>query len=411
MLYSLLIQLYAATIGFAALFHPKARLWQQGRKGLFHKIKTEFTPKGRLIWFHCASLGEFEQGRPVMEAFKKKYPDFQLLITFFSPSGYENKKHYAPADYICYLPVDTKKNAEKFIDLMRPDIVVFVKYEFWFHYLQAIKAQKTPLIFISSAFRTSQFFFKSYGKWFRRQLKNVDHFFVQNENSIQLLKTIGITQASISGDTRFDRVAALAENCKPIEGIALFAENKSIMLAGSCWQTEESILEEWFHKNTNSYKLILAPHDISEVRIRQITERFSSFSCIRYSEFSPQKAVDADVLIIDSIGLLNSLYQYARYALVGGGFGSGLHNILEAATYGIPVFYGPKTEKYPEAKMLIDAGGGFEISNSESLDFLTKRMDTNQAQYQSTAKSSKTWIENGVGATEIILAYMSGVVS
>ncbi len=405
-IYSFSVYSYSLLLKLAAPFHPKARLWVNGRKGVLRRMKNEIRTDKPLIWFHFASLGEFEQGRPVMEKLKKLHPEKQLLITFFSPSGYEIRKNYALADYVYYLPVDTPKKAKIFLDICQPELVVFVKYEFWFHYIQQCHKRNIPLIFISAAFRKDQHFFKAWGGWFRRQLRMADHYFVQKQSSLQLLSSIGIRQASLSGDTRFDRVSEICSAAEAVGNIEVFAHGKPLMMAGSCWPQEEEILAEWFAKNQNLYKLVLVPHDISIGRITEIEKTFSAFKCLRFSVFEDTLAARADVLIIDSIGMLNRLYRHARYAVVGGGFGSGLHNILEAATFGIPVFYGPKTKKFPEAAELQKAGGGFEIQNASDLISMTQKMDADETAYNQAASASKQFIESGRGATQKIIDYI-----
>jgi len=400
--YSISIRLFALAIGIAALFHRKARLWKKGRKKWRKNLKQNIPSNRQIIWFHCASLGEFEQGRPIMEAIQKETPDIFLLITFFSPSGYEIRKNTPIAGHVCYLPLDTKKNAFDFINIVRPETAFFVKYEFWFHYLNALQQAEIPTYFISSSFRPNQYFFKSTGRWTHPYLRKITRFFVQNQQSKTLLENIGVTHITVSGDTRFDRTAKLAENPQTLPLIKKFKGSNRLLIGGSTWQPEESLLFALSKENISDLKIIIAPHDVSESRFQAIEKLFEG-NCLRFSRANSENVDKADVLIIDSIGLLNKIYYHADIAFVGGAFGSGLHNILEALTYGVPVFFGPKTKKFPEAQQAITAGCGLQISDEITFVREIKALLDSPENLQSCRQKSRNFIRNNAGATEIIM--------
>ena len=431
-IYDLIIHLYGDAISIAALFNPKARKWDAGRKGLFKELSSKFkvqssksavgtiddsdknllrTADRRLptvIWFHCASLGEFEQGRPVIEAFRKAHPGWKILLTFFSPSGYEIRKNYDGADYIFYLPLDTPRNAKKFIRLVRPSIVIFVKYEFWFRFLNVLYKEKIPVYVISAIFRPQQHFFKWYGGWARKQLRKVTRFFVQDEESEKLLRAKGIKQVSISGDTRFDRVAAIAENARSFPLVEKFAGNQPVFLAGSTWPADEELVLEFIETLGDKMKFIIAPHEVHNARIEalksSVGSQRSAVGVLLFSELNEINAQSARVLIVDGIGYLSHLYQYATIAYIGGGFGAGIHNILEAAAFGKPVIFGPKYEKFREAVDLIEAGGAFSINDSEQLNHRTIELLENLSFRQKSSKICSEYVSLKQGATGIILS-------
>ena len=353
-----------AGIRCAAPFNSKARLWKDGRRRLFDKLKA--LGSHRVAWFHAASLGEFEQGRPVIEAFRKARPEYKILVTFFSPSGYEIRKKYYGADCICYLPTDTPKNVRRFMQIVHPEIAVFIKYEFWYNYLTAMQKAGTRLYLISAIFRKEQIFFKPYGGLFRRALEAFTHLFVQDENSKQLLHEIGIDAVSIAGDTRFDRVFTIASNAKNLPEIERFAQNMPIFIAGSTWPPDEELLLTLIERYP-SVKFIIAPHEIHASRIEKLRTAIHRPS-LRYTELTPESDLaHAEVLFIDTIGLLSSVYRYGTWGYIGGGFGAGIHNTLEAATFGLPLAFGPRYEAFKEAKELIAAGGAKSISTADEL--------------------------------------------
>jgi len=400
--YTLPIRLFALGISIAALFHRKARLWKNGRKQWRKNLKQHIPPNQQIIWFHCASLGEFEQGRPIMEAIQKEKPDVFLLITFFSPSGYEIRKNTPIAGHVCYLPLDTRKNARDFLNIVRPKMAFFVKYEFWFHYLNALQKADIPIYFISSSFRPNQYFFNRTGRWTHPYLRKVTHFFVQNQLSKTLLESIGVTRVTVSGDTRFDRTAKLAEHPQPLPLIDQFKGNNRLLVGGSTWQPEELLLHALVKENLPDLKIIIAPHDISEAHIQAIENRFAG-RCLRFSRANAENIAQLDILIIDSIGLLNKIYYHAEIALIGGAFGSGLHNILEALTYGVPVFFGPKTKKFPEAQQAIAAGCGFQIADETTFVNEIKTLLASPEKLQDCSRKSRDFITSNAGATEIII--------
>lgn len=402
-LYQLAIQFYTFSIRIAALFNPKAKLWTSGRKDIFEKLEQKLAGNTHpLIWLHCASLGEFEQGRPIIEALKEQLPDTRILLTFFSPSGYEIRKNYAEADYIFYLPADTIGNAKRFIKIANPKAVIFVKYEFWFNYIQQLNKNNIPIVIVSAIFRPTQYFFKSYGGWFRKGLAKINHFYVQTEESAALLQSIGITQVTVSGDTRFDRVASIAAQCKSFPLIEQFKGDHKIFLAGSSWPADESLINALYHENPD-LKYIIAPHEVHEEHIKAIEKLFSG-ATLRYSQATATNIAQAKVLIIDSIGILSHLYQYAHIAYIGGAFGKGLHNILEAATFGKPIIFGPNYEKFKEAKDLIANGGAFCIHTTAELTDQTSQLLSNNQAYQKASQQCLTYVNSMKGATQQIVA-------
>ncbi len=363
-LYNIGIFLYGLILRLVAPFNSKAKLFVAGRKHIFSQIKGKINPADRHIWFHFASLGEFEQGRPVLERLKAEYPDKKVVITFFSPSGYEIRKDYPLAAGVFYLPLDTRKNAQTFIKLINPEIAVFTKYEFWHHYFEALSQNQTPLFLISGIFRPDQIFFKSYGAFNRNMLKHITWFFVQNQQSVDLLKSIGIQSSTIAGDTRFDRVAANAEAPASLPMVAQFKGNQQVFIAGSTWPADEAILKG-LCETIPDWKIIIAPHEIGAEHIKQIELLFPG--AIRFSKLNTLNAVTSRILIIDNIGMLSALYQYGTIAYIGGGFGVGIHNTLEAAAFGMPVIFGPNYRKFQEAHDLIRIGAAKSIQDEKSL--------------------------------------------
>ena len=365
-LYNISIFSYLILIRIASLFNPKAKLWIAGRKGVFQKIKLAIdtsksnSSNSRLIWFHCASLGEFEQGRPLMELIKKQDSSVKILLTFFSPSGYEIRKNYSGADFVFYLPIDTQKNARKFIEIIEPSSVFFIKYEFWYNYLNELKKKNISTYLVSGIFREDHYFFKPFGSWFREQLNCFTQFFLQDEKSEQLLNSIGYENTTISGDTRFDRVFEISSNIQKNNLVEQFIQDKKVLIAGSTWGEDERVVSSLKLEN---FKLIIAPHEIDEPHIQSIILQYINSKIIRYSLANDQNIASADILIIDNIGMLSSLFQYGTIAFIGGGFGKGIHNILEAATFGLPIIVGPNYQKFTEAKDLIKLGGAFTISS------------------------------------------------
>jgi len=396
-LYNISMLIYGLLVRLASLFNVKAKLFVDGRKGIFEHIAAKFNTTGHPIWFHFASLGEFEQGRPVLESIKTSKPNEKIIVTFFSPSGYEIRKNYALTDGIFYLPIDTIANAKKFIELVNPKMAIFTKYEFWPNYFNALAKKNIPLYIISGIFRTNQIFFKAYGGFYRNVLKFVSHFFVQNEESATLLKSIGINRVDISGDTRFDRVYENAQTPKTLPIIEKFCSNHPVLIAGSTWPADEKLLVDLATKNPD-WKLVIAPHEIHEGHINTIIDLFPTG--VKFSALSLDKndESEAQVLIIDNIGMLSSLYQYGKIAYIGGGFGVGIHNTLEAAAFGLPVIFGPNYHKFQEAKDLIEIGAAKSISNTEELMVSFKHY----VQYDS-GSLAKNYVASKKGATEMII--------
>lgn len=402
-LYFLGIRLYHLSIMLAAQFSAKARLWVSGRKNVLKQMAREIDPTKPLIWFHCASLGEFEQGRPVIESVRKEFPHHKILLTFFSPSGYEVRKNYSGADHIFYLPIDTALNARRFIEIAKPQLAFFVKYEFWFNYVNELSRNNIPLISFSAIFRPSQYFFKAWGSWFAKQLNNVSWFFVQNESSLHLLKQIHIHHAAIGGDTRFDRVSDLLRSPRKNATIELFKGDAAILLAGSTWLPDEQILLELLQKRQNGFKLLIAPHLIDGGHIHQIQRLFNSFEVVLYSETDGKKIKDAQVMIINSMGHLAYMYRYAKVAYIGGGFGVGIHNLLEAAAFGKPVIFGPNHQRFSEAIELTENGAGFPIHNAAECLQVVDRLMKDEKNYQLISLTAKNYVLSNAGATKKVV--------
>ena len=362
-LYDLGINLYSFLIAVASLRSKKATAWKEGRKNIFKHIKQQVFPHDKRIWFHFASLGEFEQGRPVLEKIKSNYPEASIFITFFSPSGYEIRKNYNLADHVFYLPLDTQKNAQKFIRLVRPSIAIFTKYEYWYHYFAELQRNKIPLFIISAIFRKEQPFFKWYGSLHRKMLSMVSHVFVQDENSRRLLEEIRLKNVTVSGDTRFDRVAENASSVKKIPLIEEFRGDKNVFIAGSTWAEDEKILSQLVKKYPE-WKFIIAPHEATLGRINEVKGLFADHITYSAASSQPTELRKHQTLIIDNIGLLSAVYQYGKVAYIGGGFGKGIHNIQEALAFGLPVIFGPEYMKFKEAVELVALKGAIILPHS-----------------------------------------------
>lgn len=398
--YNLFIGLYSLGIRIVAPFHDKANYFILGRKKLLRKVKNEIMQNDSIFWFHCASLGEFEQGRPIMEEFKKRHPHYKILLSFFSPSGYELRKNYHYADYTYYLPIDTEKNAGTWLDIIQPKAAFFIKYEFWHHYTNALAKRNIPLFSISCIFRENQIYFKNYGKFHRTILKRFTHFFVQDKESKLLLEQIDITNSSISGDTRFDRVHTIREQTTDYPAVEKFKNNCKVLVIGSSWSEDMEVMAAFINQNEDNIKFIIAPHEVYEMSIKNIEKQIDKKS-VRFSDITMENAKDYEVLIVDNVGILSSLYQYGEYAYVGGGYGKGLHNILEPATFGLPVFFGNKNySKFREARDLVQLGGAFSISDYHDL---TQKF--NQLNLEVAATTAQSYVEGNTGATKKILDY------
>ena len=402
-IYNTSVWAYALGIRLAALFNSKARLWVFGRKNIFSKIANTIPKDEKLIWFHCASLGEFEQGRPVIESFRENFKDHKILLTFFSPSGYEVRKNYEQADYVFYLPLDTPKNAKQFIVLTKPRLAIFVKYEFWFNYLNELSKNKIPLLMVSVIFRPSQHFFKPWGGWFRKQLQKVTFFFVQNEASIELLNSAKVFHAEVSGDTRFDRVLQLPSEETKLPLIEKFADNLPLLIAGSTWTADEDILKALLLQSEHKFKMVVAPHIVSKDHIQQLLDKFKEWQPLLFSEQKNANPADSRIMIIDSIGMLSHIYRYGKIAYIGGGFGVGIHNVLEAATYGLPVIFGPNYQRFQEAVELSRLGGGFPINNGNDCLEVFNRLMNNEGLLQQSSEIARNYVIENAGATASVL--------
>ncbi len=360
----------------------------------------------RTIWFHCASLGEFEQGRPVIEAFKDTHPCWRILLTFFSPSGYENKKKYPYADHVFYLPVDTPANQRKFLDTWKPDVAVFIKYEYWYNFLGGLAKRGVKTYVVSAIFRPGQHFFRFYGGWFREHFRNVTHFFVQDEASRLLLAKNGISHVTVSGDTRFDRVYALGKSARPYPLIQQFAGAHSTIVAGSTWPKDEKLLADLLRSSNGRLRLIVAPHEVHEENVARLEKELSGLAC-RYSKQQGRLPDHVRVLIIDSIGILSQLYQYGHMAYVGGGFGKGIHNILEAATFGIPVLFGPNHRKFAEAADLLKRGGAFCIRDEVELREVAERLLDDAEKLLAAGNACRKYVEGERGAAKLVVRHLT----
>jgi len=401
LLYNFCVAVYARLIALASLWNPKAKLWTTGRKNVFERMARAISPSDRIVWIHVASLGEFEQGRPLMEQIRKQYPEFKILLTFFSPSGYEVRKDYKGADYIFYMPIDTPRNVGRFLDIAHPEIAVFVKYEFWLNYLRQLKARGARTYVISSIFRRNSIFFRSYGFLWRQALDAFDRIFVQNEESRELLHGIGFDNVIVAGDTRFDRVAAIAEAVKRIDAIETFKGDAPLFIAGSTWRPDEEILMELIADNPR-IKFVIAPHEMDEVRINRIMTQTCG-RAVRYTHCDAQSLARSQVLILDTVGILASVYRYASWAYIGGGFGVGIHNTLEAATFALPIAFGPNYAKFKEARDMVALGAATKVESAEELKrwFAPLRDDSVlRAKVSSTAKD---YTVKNQGATSLIM--------
>ncbi len=402
--YNIAIKVYYLLVLLFSFFNKKAKLWIDGRRDW----RQKFSPKAdtKKVWLHFASLGEFEQGKPLLQAIRQKQPEKEIIITFFSPSGYEIRKNSPLGDYILYLPLDTAKNARDFLDLFKPEIAIFNKYEYWYHFYKELNQRQTPVYVTSAIFRPNQIFFKWYGGFNRKILSFVNHFFVQNTESADLLKSIGLTNYTVCGDTRFDSVLDLAKNKKEFPLIAEFKGSAQLIIAGSTWPADEELIANYVKSLPANWKMIFAPHEIGEDKISGL-QRLLGSKALRYSSLvkEPDKLTpEIETLIIDNIGMLSSLYTYGEVAYIGGGFGAGIHNTLEAAAWGLPVVFGSNYQKFQEAKDLIAVGGGFTIANQPELNSTLDQL-INKLEFRAEAgEKAKSYVAQNTGATAVIMA-------
>lgn len=416
MIYNIVIYFVLWGIAIASLFNEKVRKMWRGEREAFKILKQKVDPNAKYIWFHAASLGEFEQGRPLMERIRKDYPQYKILLTFYSPSGYEVRKNYEEADIICYMPVDTRLNAIRFLRLVRPVMAFFIKYEFWSNFLHILKHRNIPTYSVSSIFREDQVFFKWYGRSYAGVLKCFTRFFVQNEESKRLLEGIGITAVDVVGDTRFDRVLQIKEAAKQLPICEAFrtgvASSQSadvphhdfkVFVAGSSWPPDENIFIPFFNEHKD-WRLLIAPHVIAEEHLKLILSLIKGKKVVRYTQTTPEEAAEADVLIIDCFGLLSSMYNYGDVAYIGGGFGVGIHNTLEAAVWNMPVIFGPNNKKFQEAQGLLNSGGGFEINTYEDFSGLMSSLMNDETFLKQAGDKAGTFVAHLAGATDKVLA-------
>ncbi|MCK6640741.1 MAG: 3-deoxy-D-manno-octulosonic acid transferase [Bacteroidia bacterium] len=411
-LYTLGIFSYGLAIRIASLFNSKAKLWVNGRRNLFENLNREISNStSPVIWFHCASLGEFEQGRPLIEKIRVQKPDHRILLTFFSPSGYEVRKNYNGADIVTYIPLDTKSKAKRFVEIVKPSLVVFVKYEFWLNHLAELSARKIPHYLVAAIFREDQIFFKNRGGIFRQCLHNYTHIFTQNSESEKLVKSVGVKHVTAAGDTRFDRVKEIASQAKSIELAAAFiGESRKVLVAGSTWSSDEEHLFPAFVPHISAgWKMIIAPHEIGMARVNEIIRSLENLKIqrseiVRYSEATENTIHNAKVLIIDNIGMLSSLYRYGSVAYIGGGFGKSIHNTLEAAVYAVPVIFGPAFGKFNEAIQLIECGGGYGVNSPAELKTVLNQILGDENLRGESGTKAGNYVNVNTGATEKILS-------
>lgn len=416
MIYNIVIYFVLWGIAIASLFNEKVRKMWHGEREAFKILKQKVDPNAKYIWFHAASLGEFEQGRPLMERIRKDYPQYKILLTFYSPSGYEVRKNYEGADIICYMPVDTRLNAIRFLRLVRPVMAFFIKYEFWSNFLHILKHRNIPTYSVSSIFREDQVFFKWYGRNYAGVLKCFTRFFVQNEESKRLLEGIGITAVDVVGDTRFDRVLQIKEAAKhlpiceafrtgvaPSQSAGVPHHDFKVFVAGSSWPPDENIFIPFFNEHKD-WRLLIAPHVIAEEHLKLILSLIKGKKVVRYTQTTPEEAAEADVLIIDCFGLLSSMYNYGDVAYIGGGFGVGIHNTLEAAVWNMPVIFGPNNKKFQEAQGLLKSGGGFEINTYEDFSGLMGSLMNDETFLKQAGDKAGTFVAHLAGATDKVLA-------
>lgn len=401
MIYNLIIALYTSAVRLAALFNKKVALMVKGEKESFDILQKQIIRGEKYLWFHAASLGEFEQGRPLIEEIRKTYPQYKILQTFFSPSGYEVRKNYKGADIVCYLPLDTPDNVKRFLDLAQPYMAFFIKYEFWQNYLNELQRRNIPVYSVSSIFRKEQIFFRWYGKSYRKVLNTFTHLFVQDEASVQLLRTIGITNTTVVGDTRFDRVLEICRQAKELPLVEKFKGNHTAFVAGSSWGPDEGIFIPYLNTHPE-VKLIIAPHVIDESHLKEITGKLNR-TVVRYTQATEERVKEADCLLIDCFGLLSSIYRYGEIAYIGGGFGVGIHNVLEAAVYGMPVIFGPNNKRFREAQGLLQCKGGFEIQGAEDFKKIMDNFLNNYEALDKAGKKAGNYVRDNAGALEKIM--------
>jgi len=402
LIYDIGIRIYWLTARVISPWNRKAKLWLHGRKGWYQELSSAFEPGDRVTWFHCASLGEFEQGRPVIEASRKHFPGSKILLTFFSPSGYEKRKNFEGADHVMYLPLDTRKNARKMLESLQLERAIFIKYEFWYHFLQELSKQNIPTYLASGNFRKDQMFFKWYGSWYRSFLRCFTHIFVQKENSRDLLRGIGYHNVSVAGDTRFDRVRELPQSPYSHEAMKGFCSGSPVLVAGSTWEKDEQMLARAYGELSQELRWIIAPHELSASHLSSLLKRFPG--SVLFTQLKKEVPSGTRAIIVDTIGQLSYLYRFGTLAYIGGGFGKGIHNILEAATYGLPVIFGPAYHKFSEAVELTELGGAFPVEEEDQLLFTIRQQLENSELLKTASQVAEEFVHERVGATSRILA-------
>ena len=400
-MYNTGMYLYEKAVGIAALRNPKARQWSDGRRGIFERLKESIKPGERIIWVHAASLGEFEQGRPIIERLKEQRPDIKILLTFFSPSGYEIRKNYPGADYIFYLPIDRKRYARRFLDIVKPEAAIFIKYEFWLNYLGELRKREIPTYVVSAIFRRDSIFFRPWGGAWRKALNTFTTLFVQNDESKELLAELGYGNVVVAGDTRFDRVASIAKAAKRVELIERFRGEKPLFVAGSTWGPDEEILLALINENPE-IRFVIAPHEMNQTRIEHIIATVKG-GAVRYTQSTTASDFsNTQVLILDTVGILSSVYGYAQWSYIGGGFGVGIHNTLEAATFGLPIAFGPKYHKFKEARDMVALGAACSITSIDELRAWFEPLRDDATLRSETSNKAKAYTDSNLGATELI---------
>lgn len=401
-LYDLSMRVYGAAIALAARRHEKARLWSEGRRNLLERMAQAVVPGERIVWVHVSSLGEFEQGRPLMERIRREYPEYKIALTFFSPSGYEIRKNYSGADYVFYLPLDTPGNARRFLDILNPEVAVFVKYEYWLNMLAELRRRKIRTFIVSAIFRRNSVFFRWYGWLWRQALESFEELFVQNEESKQLLAELGFDNVIVAGDTRFDRVAEIAAAAKRIELVERFKGGHRLFVAGSTWGPDEEILIELINRNPD-IRFVIAPHEMEEARIEHLMKSVRG-GAVRYTQCDASTTFDkTQVLVLDTMGILSSVYGYAEWAYIGGGFGVGIHNTLEAATFGLPIAFGPNYRRFKEARDMLTLGAAASVTSAAELETWFAPLRDDEAHYRRTARTAKDYTTRNQGATSLIV--------
>ena len=398
-IYTIGIWFYGLGIRVAALFNEKARQWVRGRKNIFTELERAFSGKTNPVWIHCASLGEYEQAKPLIEKIKQEQPETKILTTFFSPSGYTQGIKNKLSDDVFYMPLDLPRNARRFLDIVQPKAAVFVKYEYWYNFMHQLHQRAIPYYYISAIFRESQHFFKPFGRWFAKQLQQATHFFVQTEKSKQLLETIDVKKVTVCGDTRFDRVKAIADRVEPFDFMETFRQDRKVIVAGSTWGPDEQLLAQLL-QHFPDYKLVVAPHEIN--RTPEVKQTFAAYKTALYSSKEENNLVDCQVFIIDTIGILNRLYQYSTVSYIGGAFKTGLHNILEAAVYGKPIFFGPHYDHFNEAVNLVALKGAFSVTSADEMETIMTKFEQNPEYYDQTCDICQQYVAQNLGAVDII---------